>query len=88
MSKRDLESVIQNANFAATIFGGHTYDVNALTQADVDQLCARINSALSPENLTCDGELSREQVQARFQTLVGALDYMAQLGFTVTVEEY
>jgi hypothetical protein len=87
MSKRNLQQVIDHANFTATIFGGTVYDINALTQADVDQLCDKINSQLSPENLTCDGELSRAQVQARFNQLTGAVKELHRMGFTVTVEE-
>jgi hypothetical protein len=87
MSKRNLQQVIAQANFTATIFGGTVYDINALTQTDADALCATINNQLSPENLTCDGELSGAQVQARFNTLAGALKELHRMGFTVTVEE-
>jgi hypothetical protein len=87
MSKRNLQQVIDQANFTATIFGGKVYDINALTQTDADLLCATINNQLSPENLTCDGELRGAQVQARFNTLAGALKELHRMGFTVTVEE-
>jgi hypothetical protein len=87
MSKRNLQQVIQQANFTATIFGGHVYDINALTQAEVDQLCDKINNQLTPENLTCDGELRGAQVQARFNQLSGAILELHRMGFTVTVEE-
>jgi hypothetical protein len=87
MSKQNLQQVIDQANFTATIFGGKVYDINALTQTDVDALCDKINNQLSPENLTCDGELSGQQVQARFNTLAGALKELHRMGFTVTVEE-
>jgi hypothetical protein len=34
---------------------------------------------LSPENLTCDGELSRAQVQARYKELMAVAHDLAQL---------
>lgn len=88
MSKRALELYIDQVNFTAKIFGGNVLDINTLTQADVDSLCDKINSDLSPENLTCDGELSRSQVQARFDMLAGSIKELHAMGFTVTVEEY
>jgi hypothetical protein len=87
MSKRNLQQVIQQANFTAAIFGGTEYNIDTLTQADADALCALINNQLSPENLTCDGELRGSQVKARFDQLAGALKELHTMGFTVTVEE-
>lgn len=87
MSKRALETYLNQVNFTAKIFGGRVYDVNTLSQADVDVLCAKINSDLSPENLSCDGELSGAQVQARFNVLAGSIKALHAMGFTVTVEE-
>ena len=42
-----------------------------LSQADVDTLASRIDNELSPENLCCDGELTRAQTQARYNKLMG-----------------
>ena len=87
MSKRDLSNFIDQTNWTASIFGGPTYDINNLTQSDVDLLCAKINNQLSPENLTCDGEASPAMVQAKFNMLAGAIKHLHTMGFTVTVEE-
>lgn len=38
-------------------------------QAEVLDLFARLTADLSPENLTCDGELSRSQVSAKLRDL-------------------
>lgn len=40
-----------------------------LTQANVDYLAGRLSSDLSPENLACDGEISRSKAQARGRAL-------------------
>ena len=46
-----------------------------------------IANALSPENLSCDGELSRTQVQARYKKLKKDWsDLEKEVGFTVTEE--
>jgi hypothetical protein len=43
---------------------------------------------LSPENLTCDGELPRSQVQRRFQRLSTAKNKVVkELGYEPTFEE-
>jgi hypothetical protein len=48
----------------------------------------RIENCLSPENLTCDGELSRAQVQRRATQLNREKRaVIAQLGYTPTDKE-
>jgi hypothetical protein len=38
-----------------------------------------IDAKLSPENLSCDGELPRSQVQARYRALTGAAQDLIKL---------
>jgi hypothetical protein len=47
-----------------------------------------IDNALSPENLTCDGELSRTEVNRRFKELNTAAKQLRQLDPTVKFYEY
>jgi hypothetical protein len=47
-----------------------------------------IDSALSPENLTCDGELSRTEVQRRYRELMTAAKQLKKLDPSVTFYEY
>ena len=42
-----------------------------LTQADVDEIARRLDNDMEPENISCDGELSRAQVQAKYNKLSG-----------------
>jgi len=42
------------------------------TFEDRQRVADHIAAALSPENLTCDGELSRSEVQRRYTLLKGA----------------
>ena len=42
------------------------------TEADRKRIAQKIDSALSPENLSCDGELPRAEVNRRYRELTGA----------------
>lgn len=46
------------------IFGGPAIDF-PLDQATIDRLADSLDAQMSPENLTCDGELSGAQVRER-----------------------
>jgi hypothetical protein len=47
-----------------------------------------IDSALSPENLTCDGELPRAEVNRRYKELMTAAKQLKQLDPSVKFYEY
>jgi hypothetical protein len=47
-----------------------------------------IDAALSPENLTCDGELPRSQVQARYNELTTAARQLKKLDPSVSFYEW
>ena len=47
-----------------------------------------IDSSLSPENLTCDGELSRTEVNRRYKELMSAAKQLKKLDPAVTFYEY
>jgi hypothetical protein len=47
-----------------------------------------IDSSLSPENLTCDGELPRAEVNRRYKELMTAAKQLKKLDPAVTFYEY
>ena len=47
-----------------------------------------IDSALSPENLTCDGELPRAEVQRRYKELMTAAKQLKKYDPEVKFYEY
>ena len=47
-----------------------------------------IDSALSPENLTCDGELPRSAVQARYRELTTVAKQLQKLDPNVKFYEF
>jgi hypothetical protein len=77
---KNLTAFIAQQNFHATLFGGKQLDVKCLTPADRAQLHDALESALSPENLCCDGELRGKALQQKSRMLNGALRELTALG--------
>jgi hypothetical protein len=67
MNISNLEHFVEQENRMAGIFGTKT--LSLLNKADRQRIAEMIDCSLSPENLTCDGELSRSQVQQKFAYL-------------------
>jgi len=67
MNISNLEHFVEQENRMAGIFGTKT--LSLLNKADRQRIAEMIDCSLSPENLTCDGELSRSQVQQKFTYL-------------------
>ena len=81
-----LENFVAQKNHWNSFFNGTQYSLN--TAKDRQSLADMIDNALSPENLTCDGELSRSQVQARYKELMTAAKQLKKLDPSVTFYEY
>lgn len=64
---RALERYVQQRNEIRALFKSRP--LTLLDRKDRQQLADDISSALSPENLTCDGELPRSVVQKKWQML-------------------
>ena len=56
--------------------------------ADRQTIANMIDSNLSPEHLTCDGELSRTQVARRYRQLTQAAAQLLKVDPAVTFYEY
>lgn len=54
---------------------------------DRQQLADDISCSLSPENLTCDGELPRSVVQKKYEMLTRVRQQLERLDSTVTFYE-
>jgi hypothetical protein len=67
MNISNLEHFVEQENRMAGIFGTKT--LSLLNKADRQRIAEMIDASLSPENLTCDGELSRSQVNQKFTYL-------------------
>jgi hypothetical protein len=73
-----LNALIKQENAWASIFNNHNaYEV--ATVAGRRRVAEMIDCKLSPENLSCDGELPMTQVRARYRALTGAAQDLVRL---------
>jgi len=80
-----LVRYVAEQNTWNAIFGRPPYDLSI--PADRQRLASRIDGELSPENLTCDGELSGSQVQAKYSRLIKVSRELLKLDPLVQFEE-
>lgn len=83
---RNLMQFIKENNDWAAIVNSQSY--NTKTPESRQQIADAIDSALSPENLSCDGELPISQVRARYQRLTAAARELQQMDSSVKFYEY
>jgi hypothetical protein len=74
-----LNALIKQENDWSSMFNGRfvAYEIN--TAAGRERVAKMIDAKLSPENLSCDGELPRSQVQARYRSLTAAAQDLVNL---------
>ena len=81
-----LATYVDRKNSFAKIFGSRQLSLQ--NAADRQAIADSIDADLSPENLTCDGELSRTQVQARYKALTKAAKELQKLDPSVKFYEF
>ena len=64
---KELTAYVEQANKWNAIFRGEQFTL--ATAEGRRRLAQKLDADLSPENLTCDGELSRAEVTRRYKTL-------------------
>jgi hypothetical protein len=72
-----LNKFIADKNHWNSFFKGEQYEIN--TAQGRKRVAEMIDSSLSPENLTCDGELPRAEVNRRYKELTGAAKDLIKL---------
>jgi hypothetical protein len=83
---KELKAYLEQKNSWGKLFGSQPLD---LTNArDRQKIANSIDSELSPENLCCDGELPRSQVQAKYKRLTQCAAQLKKLDPTVEFYEY
>ena len=81
-----LNDYVAQKNSWGKLFGSRPLD---LTNAqDRQQIAQSIDADLSPENLCCDGELPRSQVQAKYRRLTQCAEQLKKLDSSVKFYEY
>ena len=86
MNIATIEQYVERKNSFAKLFG--TKPLSLLNAEDRQKIADSIDTELSPENLTCDGELSRSQVQQRYQFLTRAARELQSIDSSVTFYEF
>jgi len=81
-----LDKFIEQKNHWNSFFNGPQFEI--ATAQGRQRVADMIDSALSPENLTCDGELGRAEVQRRYKELTTAARQLKKLDPSVTFYEY
>jgi len=81
-----LRKFIEQKNHWNSFFNGEQYEID--TVKGRQRVADMIDNALSPENLTCDGELPRSEVNRRYRELTTAAKQLKQLDPSVKFYEY
>jgi hypothetical protein len=81
-----LEQYVERKNSWGKLFGSKPLSLNSAE--DRQAIANSIDSDLSPENLTCDGELSRSAVNARYTQLTRAAQQLQKLDPSVKFYEF
>jgi hypothetical protein len=83
---KDLKQYVENKNRWNLIFNNPCYDLESA--ADRQRIAEALDADLSPENLTCDGELPRAQVISRKKFLDAAAEQLQALDPAVQMYVY
>ena len=83
---KELKEFVERENKWSAIFGSAPLSLQSA--ADRKKIAGKIDSCLSPENLSCDGELSRTQVNAKFRFLTRAAEQLMKLDPSVEIHEF
>ena len=86
MNISNLEQYVAQRNAYQKIFGQR--ELSLLNGSDRQRIADMIDGDLSPENLTCDGELSRSAVNAKYRLLTRAAEELKSIDPTVEFFEY
>jgi lipopolysaccharide biosynthesis protein len=81
-----LRKFIEQKNHWNSFFKGEQYEI--ATAKGRQRVADMIDSCLSPENLTCDGELPRAEVNRRYKELMTAAKQLRTLDPAVKFYEY
>jgi hypothetical protein len=74
-----LNALIKLENDWSSMFNPKFVAYEVATVAGRERVAKMIDAKLSPENLSCDGELPRSQVQARYRALTAAAQDLVRL---------
>ena len=74
-----LNTLIKQENSWSGMFNGRFVAYEVATAQGRERVAKMIDAKLSPENLSCDGELPMSQVRARYRSLTAAAQDLVRL---------
>ena len=81
-----LQAYIDQKNKWNAIFKGEQFEIK--TAKGRQRIANALDADLSPENLTCDGELPRAEVARRYKSLTKAAQELVQFDPSVKMYEF
>lgn len=88
MNISTLEHYVEQKNAIRRIFDKNARELSLLVSEDRHRIAQSLAGDLSPENLTCDGELSHTEVMSRHRYLMRVVDELKSIDYTIDVEIY
>ncbi len=86
MARFAIEQYVDQKNQWAVMFGGKK--LSLLDKADRQRIADSLDADLSPENLTCDGELRGAELQKRYNFLTRAAKELKSIDPSVEIYEF
>jgi hypothetical protein len=86
MNISTLEQYVDQKNSWGAIFGRPA--LSLMNAKDRQSIANSLDADLSPENLTCDGEVRGAQLQAKYRFLTRAAQELQSIDSSVTFYEY
>jgi len=83
MARFAIEQYVDQKNQWAGMFGGKK--LSLLSPQDRQRIADSLDADLSPENLSCDGELPRAEVQRRYNFLTKAAKELKSIDPSVEI---
>jgi hypothetical protein len=83
-----LEAYVEQQNKWASIFDKSAKPLSLLNANDRRRIAEMIDCALSPENLSCDGELPRAEVNRRYRQLTRCAQELKSIDPSVEIYEF
>lgn len=85
MNIQNIQDYVQDLNDVRDILDMPR--LSLMRAADRQQIAVRISVDLSPEVITCDGELDRDEVAARYRYMSRVAQELLSIDPTLTIEE-
>ena len=80
-----IEKYVEQKNSWGKIFGSKP--LSLLSAEDRKKIAESLDCDLSPENLSCDGELTRSQIQTKYNFLTRAASELKAIDPSVEIYE-